>query len=128
MRARRGKNYRALVKPAFLAGAVLAAGLGVFMWREVSSSDGVPREVAVAQPPSIEPAGIDPAVLRLVTTARSGVAESPHSAEAWGRLGKILLAHGLSDEALVCFTQAEQLNPPEPRWPFYQGTILSQGD
>ena len=50
------------------------------------------------------------------------------SAAAWGRLGKILLAHEFSDEARACFAQAEALDPAEPRWPYHQGTILSQGE
>jgi tetratricopeptide (TPR) repeat protein len=128
MRAGRGKDYRAVLRPAVVAGVVLTAGLGFALWRQVISSEGASREVAVAQPPSIDQSGVDPAVLRLVTAARSAVVDTPHSAEAWGRLGKILLAHGLSDEALPCFAEAERLDPRQPRWPFYQGTILSQGD
>jgi tetratricopeptide (TPR) repeat protein len=71
---------------------------------------------------------VDPAVLRLVVAARTAVGEAPRSAEAWGRLGKVLLAHGFSDQAMICFDQAERLDPREPRWPLHQGTTLSQGD
>jgi len=132
---RRGRNgqirlrrRRVLVGVTLLAGALLAAGLGVFLWRKVGSSEGAFREVGITEPPSIEQTGVDPAVLRLVVAARTAVAEAPRSAEAWGRLGKTLLAHGFSDEALTCFGQAERLAPREPRWPFHQGTTVCQGD
>src|SRR5262249_7084087 len=84
--------------------------------------------VAMTELPSLDPSGVDPAVLRLVQAARSAVVEAPRSAEAWGRLGKILLAHGFFDQALTCFSRAEQLDPGEPRWPLHQGTTLCQGD
>jgi Flp pilus assembly protein TadD len=39
-----------------------------------------------------------------------------------------LLAHDFFHEATVCLTQAEQLDPQEPRWPYYQGIALFLGD
>lgn len=128
MRTKGGKNYRKLLRPDVLAGVVLAVGLAVFLWRHVLSSEGASREVVLIEPPTIDQAGVDPAVLRLVTAARTAVVKAPRSATAWGQLGKLLLAHGFSDEAVTCFAQAERLDPREPRWPFHQGTTLSQGD
>jgi tetratricopeptide (TPR) repeat protein len=110
-----------------LTGALLAAALGVLLWRQVFSWRATTRDVPIARVPAIEQTDIDPAVLRLISGARTAVVEAPRSAEAWGRLGMILLAHGFSDEGLACFAQAEALDPGEPRWPYHQGTILSQG-
>jgi len=117
-----------LSRPTLLAGALLAAALGVFLWRQVLSSRGTARDVPIAEVPAIDQTDIDPAVLRLISGARTAVAEAPRSAEAWGRFGKVLLAHGFSDEAGACFAQAEALDPGEPRWSYHQGTILSQGE
>jgi tetratricopeptide (TPR) repeat protein len=127
MGRKRRKTRPVLSRPMLLAGALLAAALGVFLWRQVFSSRGTAREVPIAQVPAIDQTDIDPAVLRLISGARTAVVEGPRSAAAWGRFGKVLLAHGFSDEALACFAQAEALDPREPRWPYYQGTILSQG-
>lgn len=108
--------------------AVLAATFGTSMWRQVpvlpqpSSADRVP------QPPSLTATDVDPAVMKAVQTARSAVRQSPHSAETWGRLGMILSAHDFPLEANACFVQAEQLDPHEPRWLYYQGIELSQRD
>jgi tetratricopeptide (TPR) repeat protein len=112
---------------AFVAGALLAAALAVFLWRQVLISRGTARDVPIAPVPAVDQTDIDPAVLRLISGARTAVVEAPRSAEAWGRFGKVLLAHEFSDEALVCFAQAEALDPREPRWPYHQGIILSQG-
>jgi tetratricopeptide (TPR) repeat protein len=106
----------------------LAAALGVLLWRQVLSSRVTVRDVPLAEVPSIDQTDVDPAVLRLISGARTAVVQTPRSAEAWGRLGKVLLAHEFSDEARACFAQAEALDPREPRWPYHQGTILSQGE
>jgi tetratricopeptide (TPR) repeat protein len=50
------------------------------------------------------------------------------SAAAWGRLGKVLLAHGFNAAANRCFQQAESLDPAEPAWPYLQGLNLAVND
>jgi tetratricopeptide (TPR) repeat protein len=72
--------------------------------------------------------GLDRAIVASVEAARARVSQSPRSASAWGQLGKVLIAHELRAPALVCFAEAEQLDPTEPRWPYLQGVALSQGD
>jgi tetratricopeptide (TPR) repeat protein len=66
----------------------------------------------------------DPEVAELVEQARQKVVEGPESAQAWGRLGMVLRAHGLADESSFCFLQAERLDSREPRWPYYRGLTL----
>src|SRR5262249_32874405 len=48
----------------------------------------------------------------------------PWSGTAWGKLGKVLLAHGLPFEARDCFIQAEKYDPREPRWPYLHAETL----
>jgi tetratricopeptide (TPR) repeat protein len=39
-------------------------------------------------------------------------------------LGLLLLAHEYRGECIPCFTEAERLDPVEPRWPYYLGLVL----
>src|SRR5690348_5231465 len=107
----RVRSRRVRLVAASVAGALLTAALGVLLWRHVLSSRGTARDVPIARVPAIVQTDIDPAVLRLISGARTAVVQTPRSAEAWGRFGKVLLAHEFSDEALACFAQAEALDP-----------------
>ena len=44
-----------------------------------------------------------------ITLARAEVQGAPRSAESWGHLGAVLLAHQFDREAALCFARAEQL-------------------
>src|SRR5205814_8250028 len=80
-------------------------------------------------PPIVNLTGIDPAVRQAVDSARAAVLANSESADAWGNLGMILLAHGLPDEsALVCLSRAEQLDARQPRWPYLYASILLRTD
>lgn len=82
----------------------------------------------LTQPPPLDLGGVverDPLVIQAIESARQQVIRLPGSAEAWGRLGIVLRAHGANGEASnVCFQQAEHRNPKEPRWPYLHGTAL----
>lgn len=71
-------------------------------------------------PPDVNLEGADPAVAAAVEDRRARVQQSPHSAEAWGKLGMVLLVHQFQPQAALCFDQAERLDPREPRWPYFQ--------
>src|SRR5262245_48350592 len=75
-------------------------------------------------PPEIELTGADPIVTKVITAARAAVESDPGSGAAWGRLGMVLLAHDYYTEGLICFSRAEQLNPSDSRWSYFQGLIL----
>jgi hypothetical protein len=77
MRRKRRKIRPVLSRPTLLAGALLAAGLGVFLWRQVLSSRGSARDVPIARVPAIDQTDIDPAVLRLISGARGGGGSTP---------------------------------------------------
>jgi tetratricopeptide (TPR) repeat protein len=80
------------------------------------------------QPPALDPSGVDPVVWRAVEAARVEVERAPQSARAWGRLGMVLLAHQYRAEAAVCLARAEQLDPRDGRWPYYQAQAVRRSD
>jgi len=101
---------------AFLALALLSAGgvLGFRWWR--GGADPTP------QPPTFDPTSVNDAELaQAIEKMRQGVLRQPRSAEAWSRLGKVLLANGYHDEAVPCFEQAARLAPNEARWLYFAG-------
>jgi tetratricopeptide (TPR) repeat protein len=79
-------------------------------------------------PPAVAREGIEPAVWAAIEDARHAAKESPRSAEAWGRLGMVLLAHRFVAEALTCFADAQRWDDRDPRWPYYQGMALALTD
>jgi tetratricopeptide (TPR) repeat protein len=70
--------------------------------------------------PEVNLAGLDPAIADAVTEARDQVGRSPHSAQAWGKLGTVLIVHEFRPEGTFCLQQAERLDPHEPRWAYVQ--------
>jgi tetratricopeptide (TPR) repeat protein len=71
---------------------------------------------------------LEPAVVSAIDAARKEVLRHRRSSAAWGHLGKVLLAHKFPEEARVCFVQAENLEPKEARWPYFQGVIFTLTD
>ncbi len=101
-----------------VSGVVLAAGIGAYLWWRLSA----PRL------PPIDLTRVDPSVAEAIEAARAKVRESPRSAEAWGRLGIVLLAHDFGAEAVGCFEQAEKLDRNDPRWPYLHALTLLRSD
>jgi tetratricopeptide (TPR) repeat protein len=91
-----------------------AAGAGVYRWASAPA------------PPAIDLAGADPEVAQAVEEACDRVREAPRSADAWGRLGMVLLAHEIRTAAASCFARAEDFDPGEPRWPYLHALALLQ--
>ena len=63
----------------------------------------------------------EPEVRNAIQQARRRVLDDPKSAQSWGDFGMILGAHGYFDEADVCFREAADRDPADPRWPYYRG-------
>jgi tetratricopeptide (TPR) repeat protein len=80
------------------------------------------------EPPTVLTDINDPAVAFAVEKARTQVCRLPRSADAWGRLGMVLLAHLYQVEADACFAQAQSLDPADPRWPYFRALTLGPGD
>jgi tetratricopeptide (TPR) repeat protein len=74
------------------------------------------------EPPVIDLEGEnDPVLARAVESARAKVLREPASAEAWGWLGKTLLANGFGEDSRACFAEASRLDPADARWPYLRG-------
>src|SRR5438105_5813790 len=77
------------------------------------------------EPPVVDLQGVEPRVAAAIEKARASV-DRLSSAETWGRLGMVLLAHQFWEEARRCFAEAERLNRDEPRWPYFQAVVLTR--
>lgn len=96
---------------------VLAAvAVGVVSWNQFS--------IASPEPPIIELTHLDPFVAQTIEEHRKQVLRSANSAIAWGKLGMVLNVHDFTDEANLCFQEAERLDPLDPRWPYFQAIDL----
>lgn len=93
--------------------AVAVLGLGWLAWRQFAPV-----------PPAPDLTGCDPEVGDAIEAARSRVRLWPWSAERWGQLGLLLLAHDLHRDALTCLARAEEYDASDMRWPYYQGLIF----
>jgi tetratricopeptide (TPR) repeat protein len=96
----------------------LAATAGAYLWWKGTTP----------QPPSVDLAGADPAVAKLVQEALDKARHSPWSAKAWGHLGMVLRAHDFGAEANICFAHAQRLDPEDPRWPYLRSLTLLLND
>jgi tetratricopeptide (TPR) repeat protein len=86
------------------------------------------RRTAPPTPSDVDLADADPAVKLVIQSAQAAVRRAPRSADAWGRLGMVLAAHGYYPESVACFAEAQRLDPGELRWPYFQGVALTLGD
>lgn len=97
-----------------------AAGAATVAWTLLS-----PR--LPSAPPTVELTNADPAVAAAVARAREEVLRDPRSSEAWGRLGMTLLAHDFFVAAAVSLAVAAGLDAKDPRWPYFEGRALLEG-
>ncbi len=99
-----------------LAGAVA----GVWWWLRPSAA--VPADPPM--PPDIQ----DAEVRHTIERARQKILDNRHSADAWGQLGMVLLAHLFDKESDRCFAEAARLHPTDPRWPYGRARIALKRD
>jgi tetratricopeptide (TPR) repeat protein len=87
------------------------------------------RRTSIPAPPVVDLTGVDPAVHRAVDAARTAILQNADSADAWGKLGMVLVGHAFSVEASdACLAQAERLDPRQPCWPYLQATSVITTD
>ena len=67
---------------------------------------------------------VDPKVVATLRARMEAVQRQPRSSAAWGWLGAILWAYDFRAEARVCLSEAERLDPTNPRWPYYHALSL----
>jgi tetratricopeptide (TPR) repeat protein len=101
----------------FAALAVLAAGAIAWWWFR-------PPAVDPPLPPSIS----DGEVREAIEHARNQVVNQPHSAAAWGLLGRTLHAHLFDREADRCYAEAARLAPGDARWPYGRAVMALKRD
>lgn len=111
-----GRRRRSILLLVLAIAVAAALVVGVyFRW----------HRCAPPNPPPVDLTGADPVVVRTLESAAAEVRQSPCSADAWGNLGLLLLAHDYRAESLPCFAEAERLDSAEPRWPYFQGVVLA---
>src|SRR5262245_16814878 len=111
------KAVRRFILISIIALVVIAA-VGYTVHRYFRSID------PALHPPVVELIGADPLAAKAIENARAAVEAQPKAGAAWGKLGMVLFAHDYYAESMVCLKRAEQLNPADSRWPYYQGLIL----
>jgi tetratricopeptide (TPR) repeat protein len=83
------------------------------------------RRDSLPEPPVLDLAQEDRAVVAAVESARGKVRRAPRDAQAWGMLGMVLYANDYVAESADCFLQAGCLDAREPRWPYYRAVALA---
>ena len=121
------KKSRPWPAVAFLVVSAVAAASAWLAWHRSTSSPAA-EEAAIMQIPTLNLAGVDPAIRRALEAAQAAVERSRGSADAWGQLGKVLLAHDFHFPADACLAQAERLDPAKARWPYLRGVALLSAD
>src|SRR5579875_1663555 len=96
---------------------LLVGAAGSVLWLSYHSS-------AETTPPVVPANPLEPEVAAFVEKVRREVLRAPRAPQAWGHLGQAFLANEMEQEAQICFTEAERLDPDNPRWPYYQAVIL----
>jgi predicted Zn-dependent protease len=94
---------------------VILVGAGVAIYsRRLHRTD-----TAAPTPPL--PDNINNAAFRKsIEEARQRIQEKPQSADAWSKLGLLLLAYKCNAEADTCFTEASRLDPASPYWLYFR--------
>ena len=108
-----GSNGRA----RWLMGAVAVGGIASAVWWFSPRPADLP-------PPLPDLSAVDPQVAVTLKKHWSEAANHPQSGPAWGWLGAVLRVYDFRTEACQCLARAEQLDPGNPRWPYYHGLAL----
>lgn len=69
--------------------------------------------------------GVLDEVAEAIAPAYHAAMEDPESADKWGELGMVLLAHKVHSRARDCLQKAHKLNSREFKWPYLIGVSLS---
>ncbi len=81
---------------------------------------------AVAPPPTLAEAGLDPEVADLLRGLAGAAAESPADGELRGRLGLAYEANGIDGAARQAYEQAAVLAPEQARWWYHLARARAQ--
>jgi tetratricopeptide (TPR) repeat protein len=98
---------------------ILLAVAGVLTWWWYRQRPPQPPPL-----PAIDLSKAEEPVVAAIEAAQNRVRREPFSPRAWGFLGEVLFAHGYIKEANECFLRAADMEPAEPRWPYFHGIAL----
>lgn len=93
---------------------VVAASVGGFFWWRT-------QQIHL---PAHQVNDLDPEVRDAILSAQADLKKNRDSASSWAKVGMVLFAHEFNAESLFYFRKAEELDPAEPRWPYFQGLVL----
>src|SRR5947209_536929 len=91
----RRSSQRRLIR--VIVGLCVLTGTGLAGWYVWHASGAV-------EPPRADLSSAEPELVKAVDEARTAVRKSPRSANAWGHLGMLFLAHAFLPEAEECFS------------------------
>ena len=95
----------------------IALGLGVVLALVLGLAWFLSRERVTL--PIIDTSNAHAELVKVVKEATEAVQENPRSADAWGQLGMVLLAHEYYQQASECFIQAAKRDPKNMLWLYY---------
>ena len=78
--------------------------------------------------PVVETSGMEAPVRVLINAVTRNLEDNRHSANAWGRLGRVYHAHELYTPALACYDQATRLDADDFQWPYLAAHAASEVD
>ena len=80
-----------------------------------------------AEIPRVATSDMEPAVARAIAAATTAVEGDPGNAAGWGRLGMVLHAHSLPEEASAAYAEAARLDDSDHRWTHLHARLLETG-
>lgn len=93
----------------FLVGALVVVGIAIAAFVLVAPAE----QLDIPDP---DRSVMEPQVAEKIENYRKEVRNAPDSHEAWGDLGVVLHAHGLEQDATICYQKAIELAPDDFRW------------
>lgn len=76
--------------------------------------------------PEPDLSGVEKQVSDEVQTRLRAVHQNPKADTTWGKLAMILDVHGLKNESISCYKQANNLNQDDFRWPYFCAIVLNE--
>jgi tetratricopeptide (TPR) repeat protein len=77
------------------------------------------------QVPVLDTSKLDAMARHTLDQQITEVKAHPKSGSAWGQFGTMLRAFDFPAQAQTCFAKAEELDPKNPRWPYFQSLLLT---
>lgn len=106
-----GKRRKILAAVALVTGMAVL-GFGAWLYQRNTVTNSQPTVVF----PDPDTSGMTPPVSQAISEARQAALANPFSAAAAGRLGQVLQAHWLNDDASAAYEIAHGMDPRNFRW------------